>query len=178
MSGTFVRENHPALLRILQINLLRYSYGAITLYGVTFQESSPSFVRSYEVHTPHFRRIVSLGFGLTYSAFARRYSRNHYCFLFLPILKCFTSRGSSSLMGILRIIGPQVDVLFEDLGVNVCVRLTRAFRSLPRSSSVPKPRYPPNSGGVMAPTEGKVQTEPEPRVLFQHHTLVLLRTAG
>jgi hypothetical protein len=30
----------------------------------------------------------------------------------------------------------------------------------------------------LAPTQGKVQTEPEPRVIFQHHTLVLLRTAG
>ena len=90
------------------------------------------------------------GFGLTYSAFARRYSRNHYCFLFLLILKCFTSQGSLSHVGILRIIRPQVDVLFEDLGVSVFMRLTRAFRSLSRSSSVPKPRYPPNSGGVLA----------------------------
>jgi hypothetical protein len=30
----------------------------------------------------------------------------------------------------------------------------------------------------MASTQGKVQTKPEPRVLFQHHTLVRLRTAG
>jgi hypothetical protein len=29
----------------------------------------------------------------------------------------------------------------------------------------------------MASTQGKVQTKPEPRVLFQHHTLVLFRTA-
>ncbi|MBD3211544.1 MAG: hypothetical protein GF311_02970 [Candidatus Lokiarchaeota archaeon] len=32
----------------------------------------------------------------------------------------------------------------KNLGVNVYVRLTRAYRSLSRSSSVPKPRYPPN----------------------------------
>ncbi len=60
-------------------------------------------------------------------------------------------------MGILRIIGPQADVLFENLGVYVYMRLTQAYRSLLRSSSVPKPRYPPNSGGVMASTEGKAQ---------------------
>jgi hypothetical protein len=30
----------------------------------------------------------------------------------------------------------------------------------------------------LASTQGKVQTEPEPRVLFQHQTLVLLRMAG
>jgi hypothetical protein len=62
-----------------------------------------------------------------------------------------------SVMGILWIIGPQEDVLFENLGVYVYMRLTQAYRSLSRSSSVPKPRYPPNSGGVMASTQGKVQ---------------------
>jgi hypothetical protein len=37
------------------------------------------------------------------------------------------------------------------------MRLTQAYRSLPRSSSAPKPRYPPNSGGVLASTQGKIQ---------------------
>jgi hypothetical protein len=60
-------------------------------------------------------------------------------------------------VGILQIIGLQGDVLFEHLGVNVYVRLTQAYRSLSRSSSVPKPRYPPNSVGVLASTQGKVQ---------------------
>ena len=57
MFGTFVRENHPALLRIPHINLLVYDYAAITLYGTTFQGFSPSLGRSYEVHTPHLRGI-------------------------------------------------------------------------------------------------------------------------
>ena len=30
--------------------------------------------------------------GLASSAFARRYLGNHYCFLFLPLLRCFSSR--------------------------------------------------------------------------------------
>ena len=33
-------------------------------------------------------------FGLASSDFARHYSRNHYCFLFLPVLRCFTSPRS------------------------------------------------------------------------------------
>ena len=33
-------------------------------------------------------------FGLGSSAFARHYSRNHYCFLFLCLLRCFSSAGS------------------------------------------------------------------------------------
>ena len=37
---------------------------------------------------PHYR--VGLGF----SDFARHYFRNHYCFLFLRVLRCFSSPGS------------------------------------------------------------------------------------
>ncbi len=33
-------------------------------------------------------------YGLDYSNFARRYSRNHFCFLFLSVLRCFNSQGS------------------------------------------------------------------------------------
>ena len=102
--------------------------------------------------THHISTWFPKGFGLIYSAFARRYSRNHCCFLFLLVLKCFTSQGSLSLMGILRIFEPQADVLLKHLGVSVYMRLTRAYRSLSRSSSVPKPRYPPNSVGVLAST--------------------------
>jgi hypothetical protein len=83
-------------------------------------------------------------------------------FSFPPGTKMFYFPGFPfphlSVMGILWIIGPQGDVLFENLGVYVYVRLTQAYRSLSRSSSVPKPRYPPNSGGVMASTQGKVQS--------------------
>ena len=32
--------------------------------------------------------------GLASSGFARRYSRNHFCSLFLRVLRCFTSPGS------------------------------------------------------------------------------------
>ena len=37
---------------------------------------------------------VSHRHGLASSDFARHYSRNHYCFLFLSVLRCFTSRRS------------------------------------------------------------------------------------
>ena len=39
-------------------------------------------------------RIRRNGPGLGSSAFARHYSRNHYCFLFLCLLRCFSSAGS------------------------------------------------------------------------------------
>ena len=41
------------------------------------------------VHTPECTHS-----GLGSSAFARRYLRNHYCFLFLSLLRCFSSGGS------------------------------------------------------------------------------------
>jgi hypothetical protein len=37
---------------------------------------------------------LSHAHGLASSAFARHYSRNHYCFLFLRVLRCFTSPRS------------------------------------------------------------------------------------
>ena len=45
---------------------------------------------------PHVRnaRRLSHAHGLASSAFARHYSRNHYCFLFLRVLRCFTSPRS------------------------------------------------------------------------------------
>ena len=45
---------------------------------------------------PHLRNPcrVSHAGGLASSDFARHYSRNHYCFLFLWVLRCFTSPRS------------------------------------------------------------------------------------
>ena len=40
--------------------------------------------------------------GLGYSQFARRYSGNHYCFLFLQVLRCFTSLRYSLLSYVFR----------------------------------------------------------------------------
>ena len=41
-----------------------------------------------QVLQPHICRNIN---GLGYSASARRYWRNHYCFLFLRVLRCFSS---------------------------------------------------------------------------------------
>ena len=59
--------------------------------------------------------------GLGSSAFARRYLRNHFCFLFLRLLRCFSSPGS---------LAP-----FRYLRVEAYLQLTAAFRSLSRLSS-------------------------------------------
>ncbi len=43
---------------------------------------------------PHRRPNPGPKPGLDWSAFARRYSRNRFCFLFLWLLRCFSSPGS------------------------------------------------------------------------------------
>jgi hypothetical protein len=83
-----------------------YTYGTITLSGATFQWTSTSPHIDHSAthqqlgneHTPqphtHNPCQVSHAHGLASSAFARHYSRNHNCFLFHPVLRCFTSRSS------------------------------------------------------------------------------------
>ena len=82
-----------------------FAYGALTHYGDPFQKSStntthmPSPVRQNQNdNTPQHRTRnpcrVSHEHGLASSAFARHYSRNHGCFLFLWVLRCFTSPRS------------------------------------------------------------------------------------
>jgi hypothetical protein len=83
-----------------------FSYRTLTLYGAVFIRLrltigflTPGHVVSHttdSLTTPHWQPLT----GITPtrfrhpSAFARHYSRNHYCFLFLPVLRCFTSRRS------------------------------------------------------------------------------------
>ena len=72
--------------RVLQV----LTYGAITLYGQTFQ---PVLLT---IHIPHCGPTTPEGkpSGLGCSHFARRYFENHFCFLFLRVLRCFSSPGS------------------------------------------------------------------------------------
>ena len=77
--------------------------------------------------------------GLGSSVFARRYSQNRYFFfLFLRLLRCFSSPGSLRIPmdlvygdgGLLRRVSP-----FRHLRVTGYLLLTAAFRSLSRLSS-------------------------------------------
>ena len=77
-------------------------------------------------------------FGLGSSAFARRYLQNHFCFLFLRLLRCFSSPGSPRIPmysvyadgGLLRRVSP-----FRYLRIITYLQLPVAFRSLSRLSS-------------------------------------------
>ena len=85
------------------------------------------------VHTP-----VCTHTGLGSSAFARRYLRNHCYFLFLRLLRCFSSPGSLRIpmdsvcsdRGLLCRVAP-----FRYLRIKDHLHLPVAFRSLSRLSS-------------------------------------------
>jgi hypothetical protein len=95
-----------------------YTYGTITLYGAAFQRTSTSPALDHSAtsqqpgneHTPqppHSNPCqVSHYAGLATSAFARHYSRNHSCFLFLWVLRCFTSPRSPHTPYIFRCGSP------------------------------------------------------------------------
>ena len=76
--------------------------------------------------------------GLGLPAFARRYSRDHCCFLFLRLLRCFSSAGSrphtmdscTVAAGLLQQVSP-----FRDPRITGYLLLPAAYRSLSRLSS-------------------------------------------
>ena len=74
--------------------------------------------------------------GLGYSAFARHYLRNHFCFLLLWVLRCFSSPRSLSL----RNGWPSTSRVapFGNPGINGYLHLPQAYRSLSRPSSPPR----------------------------------------
>lgn len=78
-------------------------------------------------------------FGLGSSGFARHYSRNHLHFLFLGLLRCFTSPRLASpdyefIRTILRYY-PEWVFPFGDPRIKACLRLPVAYRNLLRPSS-------------------------------------------
>ena len=93
-----------------------------------------SFPVTYAVHNP--KKITSLGLGS--SSFARHYSRNRVFFLFLRLLRCFSSPGSLPYVmdwrmdtwSLSRWVSP-----FGYLRINGYLLLPAAFRSLSRPSS-------------------------------------------
>lgn len=73
------------------------------------------------------------GFSLPCAVFGRPYSRHRFCFLFLRVLRCFNSPRSPSL----RSAAKPREVPFGHPRLEGCLRLTEAYRSLPRPSSAP-----------------------------------------
>ena len=111
-----------------------FTYGAFTLCGRLSQNRSVSFQESLmQSVTPECTHS-----GLGSSAFARRYLQNRVFFLFLRVLRCFSSPGSLPYVmdwrmddgGVLRRVSP-----FRNLRINGYLPLPEAYRSLSRLSS-------------------------------------------
>ena len=124
-----------------------YAYGGFTLFAASFQTTS-AWARWPLVSgpkTPHLPSLFARGFGLACSPFARCYSGNHCCFLFLGLLRCFSSARSQSGFdaGPMRGISPHEEVPFGDPRIIDFMRLPAAFRSSSRPSSASQPSHPP-----------------------------------
>ena len=131
-----------------------FAYGAVTLYGGAFQPTSATWVGSLGVEppavepiTPHLPTVVPWGIGLGSPPFGRPYSGDPILVSFPPPTKMLPFGGFPPLTG-RRGLSPRQEVPFGDPGFDGCLRLPRAYRSLPRPSSAPEPRHPP--GGVRA----------------------------
>lgn len=81
---------------------------------------------------------------MPYTLFDRLYWGYRYCFLFLPLLRCFSSGRSPSLS--LAAYGNALrrEVAFGDCRCKGSVRLPGTFRCLARPSSAPEPSHPPD----------------------------------
>ena len=110
-----------------------FRYGAFTLSGRPSQAVRLPLGTLMAVHTPGCTHP-----GLGCSAFARRYLRNRVFFLFLRVLRCFSSPGSLPCVmdwrmdgrGMLCRVTP-----FRDLRIDGYLLLPEAYRSLSRLSS-------------------------------------------
>ena len=93
--------------------------------------------------------------GLGCSPFARHYWGNHCCFLFLRVLRCFSSPGSPprKISGDSRPSDGWV-VPFGNPGINGHLHLHRAYRSLSRPSSPPRAKASTRCPNLLSPFTG------------------------
>ena len=111
-----------------------FAYGAFTLFGWLSQNHSAKLTESIPRSEP--RDDTHPGLGSFH--FARRYFGNHCCFLFLRLLRCFSSPGSLPYVMDWRMDGWSLSSRvspFRYLRINGYLLLPEAFRSLSRLSS-------------------------------------------
>ena len=85
-SGFLVSRRTPDSARSFK----NFAYGIVTLFDLPFKTVRLSF--HVPRRGPYPGSISTPGLGC--SDFARHYSRNRFCFLFLRVLRCFSSPGS------------------------------------------------------------------------------------
>ena len=125
-------------LVVLRILLISHSLSPTGLSPSLAGLSRTFPVKSSSLNAVHTPGCTHPGLGS--SAFARRYLRNHCCFLFLSLLRCFSSGGSrlhtmdscTVAAGFLQQVSP-----FRNPRITGYLLLPAAYRSLSRLSSAP-----------------------------------------
>lgn len=130
----------PTFPRNIQCAVLWYDPTRFALHLRGFhplRQSHPSELRLRRKRAKESPKhhIPPKGFGLPFTLFTRGYSGHRYCFLFLPLLRCFNSGGSPSSRSVdLSKEDPQ-ELSFGYPRFKGSLRLAGAYRSLPRPSS-------------------------------------------
>ena len=145
-----------------------FTYRTFTLSGRTFQTVLLFLTLPYQgPATPGSKPP-----GLGCSAFARHYLRNHYCFLFLRVLRCFTSPGLALKPYFIQAPVPrhysERVSPFGNPRIKACLPLPEAYRSLPRPSSPADAKasivcpsiFDQNHGQFDAPVVSPLESEP------------------
>ena len=116
--------------------------------------------------------------GLASSAFARHYSRNHCCFLFLWVLRCFTSPRSLQLPYVFRQRLPDMTPVFQGFPIRKSTDQS-SFTSSPWLIAgynvlhrLLMPRHPPIALSSLSPQNQTTRTTKDARVhytILNHH---------
>ena len=130
-AGRFPQDfSGPAVLRI-QLGIKTISPTGLS---PSLTHLSRWFCYRFKVHIVVLQpRYCRNNTGLGCSLFAHHYSGNHFCFLFLQVLRCFSSLGSLPFQDTRPStwwVAP-----FGNLRIKGCLHLPEAYRSLPRPSS-------------------------------------------
>ena len=118
------------------LSILPFIYWTLTIYGLLSQTILLDLIVDSVVLHPD--RITTIGLGSSY--FARHYSRNRFFFLFLWVLRCFSSPRYLLIhyftyVWVIRLL-PLIEFPHSDIyGYNGYLLLPIAFRSLSRPSS-------------------------------------------
>ena len=116
-----------------------FGYGAFTLFGSPFQKI-PLCRRSL-FSTVLLPPLCRNNAGLGSCAFARHYLRNHFCFLFLRVMRCFSSPGSPHALRDAATAGGGLPHSEIRASMSICLyaRLIAAYHVLLR---LREPRHP------------------------------------
>ncbi len=119
-----------ATLEFEKSSLKFFVYKAFTLYGTAFQQTSTKLSGCKSL-APHLFYVAIKDSVCSFLFSVDPNNRIIYYFLFLQVLRCFSSLSFHSLRNNSGIPGSKI-----------ALHLAKAYRSLPRPSSALKPSYP------------------------------------